>query len=154
MKQGIIAVDPGRTTGIAGIYWEEGANSITWFVEQASIEEGLKDLLDRFFYHDPEWIICESFQYRRLPKVDLTAVEIIGALKFYAELYMFPGLHFQPPGTKTMMDNDKLKALEMYSKGKPHANDAMRHLLNFVITGKAGEPIQRWVLETLRHALG
>ena len=152
MKYGLVAVDPGRTTGLAGLYWDDSGNGMTWFVQEIKIQSGLKDILDRSFAHDPEWVVCESFQYRRLPKVDLTAVEIIGAFKLYADLFMFPGLSFQAPGTNTLWDNNKLKALEMYKAGHPHAMDAMRHALYFISTGKAGEPIQRWVLETLRHA--
>ena len=152
MKYGLVGVDPGRTTGIAGLYWDDSGSGMTWFAEECHINEGMKDLLDRCFYHDPEWVIVESFQYRRQRKADLTAVEIIGAFKLYAGLFLFPGLSFQPPGTKTLFDNDKLKALEMYQPGHPHAMDALRHALHFICVGKAGEPIQRWVLETLRHA--
>ncbi len=96
-------------------------------------------------------IVCESFEYRRNPKdsgrdnIVLDSKEYIGVAKLYKEMFDHttadrPGelqLVFQTAATgKGFWTDQKLAAVRKFSTPKtkwPHANDAMRHLLHYMV---------------------
>lgn len=80
----------------------------------------------------PDTVVCESFQYRpALDKAVLEPVEVIGAVKVWCYRYQVR-LVFQTPSSRMWWTNEKLKRMNVYRKANPHANDAMRHLLNYL----------------------
>ena len=119
-----VSLDPGKTTGVC--IWEDShfvTNQIT--AKAAGFGEWL-DQLQRM-----DVLIYESFQYRRLPNVELTAVELIGVVKYWAyskDVHVMA----QPPSSKTLWDDKKLRRVELYKPNAPHANDAARHMLYYI----------------------
>lgn len=80
----------------------------------------------------PDTVVCESFQYRpKLDKAVLTPVEVIGGIKLWCVKHGVK-LVFQTPGQRMWWNDDRLKGMRLYKPGKPHANDAMRHLLTYL----------------------
>lgn len=96
-------------------------------------------------------IVCESFEYRRNAKdrsrdnIVLDSKEYIGVAKLYKEMFDHtaadrPGelqLVFQTAAIgKGFWTDEKLQAVRKFSTPKtkwPHANDAMRHLLYYMV---------------------
>ena len=81
-------------------------------------------------------IICESFQYRQLPKAVLTPVEVIGVVKEWARQNEVEVIFQTPAQGKFYFSDTRLKAMGLWKPGKPHAMDAMRHLLYFLGFGQ------------------
>jgi len=82
----------------------------------------------------PEHIVCERFEYRmHLEKADLFSRELIGVVSLYVQERDDVQLYMQMPrevlGKTNYFSNEKLKETRVFRPGKPHANDAMRHLL-------------------------
>jgi hypothetical protein len=74
-------------------------------------------------------IVYESFLYQRRDKVDLRPVEAIGVIKLYAALNSITLVAQTPATGKRFWTDDKIKKLNLWEEGQPHAMDAMRHLL-------------------------
>ena len=98
-------------------------------------------------FERPDVVICEEFQYqiRRnkgvdMPGVVLVSKEYIGITKLWCDIrqkeYVEQKLHVVGPSA--FWTDDKLKAIDLYAAGKPHRNDAVRHLL-YYITFTLGE---------------
>lgn len=148
----IMAVDPGVTTGIAS-YSYNLKRWQTWQLPFEPIrlyefwETELKDLSDY------ATVICETFDYRpegkynfggsrAVPKVDLTAREVIGILKLACD-YAGINIVWQKPsivngdnGRKTkdptvFWTDDKVKGLGLFKPGHVHEMDAVKHILHY-----------------------
>jgi hypothetical protein len=76
-------------------------------------------------------IVYESFLYQRRDKVDLRPVEAIGVIKLYHEIYRTPIISQTPSQGKAFWTDDRLKKLDLWEAGQPHAMDALRHLLYY-----------------------
>ena len=95
---------------------------------------------------EPTKLIYESFQYRRVPNADLTAVELIGVLKLWGA-NSDTEIISQTPSTKTLWDDLKLKKMGLYKAKNPHSMDALRHMLYYVTTND--EPLKEYFLDML-----
>ena len=86
-------------------------------------------------FQKPDHIICESFEFRmRQTGLELFSRELIGVVNLYFQQYTdVADLFMQSPSEALggYFNNEKLKHDNVYEKGKPHANDAMRHLLHW-----------------------
>ena len=122
MTQKIMAFDPGFTTGVA--VHEDGMLTLMQI-------KGLKTVWDVLFTGEPDMIVYESFLYQRRDKVDLRPVEAIGVIKLYSELQTVPILSQTPAQGKRFWTDKKIKQLDLWEPGEPHAMDALRHLLYF-----------------------
>ncbi len=120
----IMAFDPGHTTGIV-IY--------TGTLEKPTVTqvEGLKPLWKTLNVFQPAMIVYESFLYQRRDKVDLRPVEAIGVIKLYAAINRTPIMSQTPSQGKAFWTDDRLKKLDLWETGQPHAMDALRHLLYY-----------------------
>lgn len=125
----ILSLDPGGTTGYA--ITSVGTRSMPVIQRSGQIQNGLKGFLDfhwdilEDYYFDR--IVCESFTLREgVHGVDLSPVYIIGALE---ALYPATEIIYQEPKLKPLCDDDRLKKLELHVPGKPHRNDAVRHMV-------------------------
>lgn len=78
----------------------------------------------------PDVLIYERFDHAQRYKVDYTPVEQIGVIKLYSQLRKVE-LVPQSRSDKQYFTNSKLKHLDYYIPGKPHAMDAVRHLLRY-----------------------
>ena len=126
----IVALDPGGTTG--WIHWRPDSESVGGQLGPVKHHLELYELLENF---NPTIIVCERFDYRsKKIKVVLTAREYIGVAELYQQTYpQTVDLVMQPVMKHpTAFWNDiKLKQLGLYTPGKPHRNDATRHLLHY-----------------------
>lgn len=124
----VSALDPGITTGWAFGLIDDGAMRVT-SGQQEWDHLGLYNWLE---YQKPEYIVCERFQFRqRQDNLELFSRELIGVTNLYVKQHKDVQLHMQSPSEALggYFKNEKLKHDHVYEKGKPHANDAMRHLL-------------------------
>jgi len=151
----ITALDPGGTTGVA--FYDADVIFNTDEQPELHNEEWdtlqliepdhhrtLKAILER--RHTTNTIIvCESFQYRRpvdAPAVELISCEYIGVVKLVAQerpdiqvVWQTPGKVIPPKNRNVaggFWTDDKLKQVRKWSPGRKHANDAMRHLLQYM----------------------
>ena len=132
----VIAFDPGGTVGYA---FYDG--------KELTIHGG--EITDDNDYHlklwsmlgtmQPNTIIYEQFTYRKGKEAaDLTARDCIGVIKLYAGLHKQSVALLDSPVVKgksktSFWSDDKLKRIGLYNVGKPHQNDATRHLLHYLV---------------------
>lgn len=136
----VIALDPGITTGYAvGVIELDAVEPMGVISGQFKWDEsGLFQELNR---SSPDRIIYETFQYRSekmygkkgaLYKVELFPRNLIGVINLYAQLNTNVKLYTQSPAAgKSYWGDQMLKKALVYKVGSPHANDAMRHLLQW-----------------------
>ena len=117
-----MAFDPGHTTGVV---IEEGNNLSVMQVQ------GLKPLWKVLHTGQPAMIVYESFLYQRRDKVDLRPVKAIGVIELFAEINRTPIMSQTPSQGKAFWTDNRLKKLDLWETGQPHAMDALRHLLYY-----------------------
>ena len=122
----IVAFDPGFTTGVARF-----GKDIDEMFETTQVVgiSGLWDVLHMGAPYDR--IVYESFLYQRRDKVDLRPVEAIGVIKLYAAIHDITLVAQTPATGKRFWTDEKIKKLNLWEEGQPHAMDAMRHLLYY-----------------------
>jgi hypothetical protein len=124
----VVAFDPGITTGYAMGDINEVGKMLIATGQQKWTQKGLFDNLEWF---KPDRIVYESFEFRRKSRdnLELFSRELIGVIELYADVNKVP-THVQSPSQVMMYFTDsRLKKDGAYKPGKPHANDAVRHLL-------------------------
>lgn len=130
LKQ-ILGVDPGGTTGFCVIEYGPDSKPVlkeAW--QEAGGLGGVLAIRDKIIKH--EIVVCESFTLRPGVKMpDLSPVYIIGALE--ALMPYQDSLVYQQPSAKVLCPDDKLKKIGMYQVAKPHANDAIRHAIIYLV---------------------
>lgn len=151
-KHFILAVDPGKATGLAAFSYVKGEEPVMLESFEAQFEtyapwirKWLSEPLDYDFVH----IICERFTINAQTVKNSQApysLEEIGVLKqiLLDEGFSPEEIKFQSPAdAKAMWDNSKLKKLDYWHRGgEGHALDAIRHGLLYMI--KLGwSPINR-----------
>lgn len=151
MVKYIMAVDPGVTTGIATYNYGTQA-WMTWQIPYVPIK-----LYEFFMPHIGSkvltTVICERFDYRpvgkydfggsrAIPKVDLTAVRVIGLLEL-ACAYAGNEIVWQSPSTingddgkktgspSVFWTDAKVKKLGLYKTTSVHSIDAVKHILHY-----------------------
>lgn len=127
MKNKLLCIDPGGTSGISMLEYSEAESPKLVFHTQ--VENGLQGFIKFYdeFYMKLAWdkIVCESFTLRTAVKFpDLSPVYIIGALEVLAGPI---SITYQPPTSKPLCDDSVLKRIGMHLPGKGHANDSTRH---------------------------
>lgn len=123
----MIAIDPGKTTGIC----LHRNRAISAFI----FKDGHKALYEFIASFKPEVVIYERFDYRpHQPNVDLIPVELIGVIKLYCQKHLCQEVpQKQLKGHRGFWTDDKLKALGLYKVGQQgHSNDALRQMLFFI----------------------
>jgi hypothetical protein len=140
----VLAVDPGKATGMALFSLESGQEPVLIWSGEFQQDEYAKPIRDTLaLYGDTLDVVCERFTINAQTVRNSQApysLEQIGILK---QCLMDAGrkpddIYFQSPAdAKAMFDNKKLKKLEYWHKGgEGHALDAIRHgLLKLVKTG-------------------
>lgn len=125
----LLAIDPGLKCGYAIFDTDPDPDDPPYEAAQC-IDHQVHWLLDA---HKPDVVICERFSLRQVKPADLVPVEVIGVVKDWCyrtetELTMQTASQ-----AKHFWTNPRLKTQGIYLKGKPHANDAMRHLLYYIL---------------------
>ena len=135
----VLAVDPGKMTGMA--WWDRsGALREVGQMEQF-------EFLDWVFQHIHEFdvIVCESYHITQatLKKSrQYQPLEIIGALRWMASFYLCKFKLQSPSDAKIFAVNEKLKIIGWYQPGRDHANDALRHLMLYLVKENVVRPEQ------------
>lgn len=144
----VIGFDPGVTTGVC-IYNggnRKGTGSLTsrgfvWEHRVLDTDPHHQDLWKLLTLERPGVVVCESFTYQRRDKVILTSLEYIGVIKLYCSMTKTPLKMQTPAQAKGFWDNTKLKHLDLWITSSPHAMDALRHVLTYLV--KSGD--QSWL---------
>lgn len=135
----ILAFDPGGTTGMATY----DSLPLSGYPHHMSLQIGggehHEELYEALTSHRPDVIVCESFEYRQFAgvpkaKVELVSRDYIGVIKLYAQQHSITPVFHTASAAKAFVTDDKLKALDVYKPGNPHANDAMRHLIFYRVS--------------------
>lgn len=129
----LMAFDPGVTTGVA---WTTPQGTETAHIKGDLAHKMVWDVLENY---KPEKIVCERFNYQRRDKVVLEPVSIIGAVKTWYEVRGISlgsrSLTLQTPSqAMNLWTDSKLQKIGLWEPGRPHAMDALRHLLYYITT--------------------
>jgi len=146
MPRYVLAVDPGKMTGVALFSYESGSEPVLeWSkeLEQHEVAEVVRATLWTATIRHNVDVVCERFVINAQTVRNTQApysLEVIGIVKqcLHDNGKAMDDIYFQAPAdAMTMFDNEKLKKLEYWHRGgKGHALDAIRHaLLRLVKTG-------------------
>lgn len=147
----IIGLDPGGTTGWASL----DTNSGEWTHSQLGPHEHhleLEKCLESVLPRKMHALVCESFEYRRDQRdnVQLVSREYIGVVKLFAQKYGTPVVFQTASQGKAFWKDEKLKLCNLHVPGNPHANDATRHVLAYMLRYQRSTPLLQSYLEALR----
>lgn len=119
-----LALDPGKTTGIAWRTPEGELHGIQWPGHLIVV------VLDGFHVNPGiDEIVVELFRSRPGAAVNLSAPEVLGRVDAWAEEREVPVYRQDPSWAKRKVNNDVLRAMGGWKRGEEHARDAIRHLL-------------------------
>ena len=142
----VLAIDPGITTGLT--YAEVFENIVFLRCWQDKLRH--LDLWMLFVTHDPNWIICETFEYRNRARegLELFPRELIGICNLWVQdrkiedkLYMQTAAQ-----AKGHFTDQQLKKYSVYSN-KVHGRDSMRHFLHWFTFGPGYQYNKRQKME-------
>lgn len=129
----ILAVDPGKATGIARMWNGEFKSTILPWYEAMQLIERDGKLYDL--------VVCEDY---RISKQTLTkgadahwAMGAIGIITYVGMREGFETIKQSPADAKSFSTDKKLKQLEWCTPGPGHDNDAARHLLLALVNRRA-----------------
>lgn len=151
MNKYIIAIDPGKTTGLAVLHLTSNSFELVETQQLGNPDYVWESLLERIVYykdsHEDVVVLCESFELRPdVAQPDETPKYIIKDLNRYVE----PAhtIEYQmasqakvgiPPGKSGR--RDRLHAFGLHQRGNQHANDAIRHCLVYAIEKLRHKPL-------------
>lgn len=136
----VLAVDPGKTSGIALLSWDgdKDSNPLVEWSKEVNDEDFAEEIATALSAagSDQLFVACESFVINMQTAKNSQApwsLENIGVLKYMCRKYNYKpaDISFQSPANaKSMFDNPALKRLGTWHVGGAgHANDAIRHAL-------------------------
>lgn len=137
----LLCLDPGGTTGIAK--FEDG--HLVFRTQEQFTPGSLYTYLVRSNRVDSFEVVCEDYRvYQQFAKQhtnsSLLTVRLLGALEAFCEREHVP-LHLQMAGTaKPFATDQKLKEWGFYLPGNPHAMDAIRHGVYYLLFRKPDQP--------------
>lgn len=137
----LVALDPGGTTGIARTMFNktDGTCGKVYVDELGGAHHKL--LWDFLCKESPDVIIYERFTHQNrqsndagagIGAIDLVSREYIGVARLYAQLTSKKTAPQMPDTGKKLWPDRKVRGLDLWHPGMPHAMDATRHLLYFV----------------------
>lgn len=143
----IVSLDPGGQTGLC-VNEIGDTEIVAWQLEE---EEHHTTLWNTLAARQPLVVVCENFTYRRVSSkgtehynVVLKSVEYIGVARLYAQLHNITFRLQMPSHAKNLWTDDKLKKLGLHHKNMPHANDAIRHMLYYLVVERGEQwPVYR-----------
>lgn len=133
----VLTLDPGGTTGYctADLTNNDLLNIRVAQLNVPNHHATLWTLLNKF---KPEVLISESFEYRNQSRAGLVLVskEYIGVAKLWYQLNDSSEYIEQSPGVaKSFVADAHIKKLGLWVAGKPHAMDALRHMIYYTVNG-------------------
>jgi len=136
----LVGIDPGNTTGIAfGAYPADDKPYDPEFTYQAGVEQYFEFLKALSTEEMPITVVCESFTLQRgrpMSSDQISPTYLIGALQYLAYVNRDITLVMQTPAAAKEGVKDKhLEKLGLLQTPKTkwnHANDAMRHVVQYL----------------------
>lgn len=128
----IIAVDPGKNTGVA--FYNHAWDELTAVQDLDQIET-VYAVYSKLVVGTVEVIVCESYSVTgsRVVKFQPYSLEIIGALRWLAELFGVEFVLQKPGDAKKIGSDDRIKKWGQWKSSTPHANDAQRHAFLYAV---------------------
>lgn len=132
----ILAVDPGKASGLALFSLETGEEPILIWAQECQQEEYAKPIRSTLAEYPNALVVCERFIINAQTAKKTQAPYSLEQIGILRQCLMDAGRNaddiiFQSPSdAKAMFDNPKLKKLEYwFVGGDGHALDAIRHAL-------------------------
>lgn len=135
----VLALDPGETTGWAlfeyGLLVDAGQTN-----KHKEVVTAVTELQMLFRMTNPSFVVIEDYRvYAHKAKSHsweaLHTPKLIGAIQALCAVRGTADI-LQMASSKQFVTNDKLRMWKMYYKGKPHANDAIRHGCYYLLFNK------------------
>lgn len=128
----ILAIDPGLTTGVAILDGELGITTLQ--LQPEELYEFITNMGDRLNVFDA--IVCEAYMISpdTLRKSrQLWSLELIGFMRYVAWRSNITFKLQQASSAKKFVTNELLKTYGLFIPGRDHANDALRHLVIYLV---------------------
>lgn len=125
-----MALDPGGTTGVSVVTDEDEIKFGRSQIGGLTHHQVLYDCLTSY---QPSVVICESFVYQQRINVNLISVEYIGVVRLWCLQNDCPLEMQHASQVKRLWSDDKIKRMGLWIAGQPHAMDATRHALHFLV---------------------
>lgn len=140
----VLAVDPGKTTGYATLNWPLpgfASHQLPWLEFLTRTHFELQREYNVASPLPPIQVVVEEFvitpnthKLSAQPEVR----DVRGAMRYLSLVYLGQEPTFQTAANaKSFASDSLLKQLGWWSRGKPHANDAARHLVVRLVDIKA-----------------
>lgn len=140
MTTHVLAVDPGKATGLSFFSYERGEEPVMIWSKEVQFDTYAEPIRSVLAEYPDVHVICERFTINAQTVRNSQApfsLEEIGVLKQIMIDYGYTpeNLKFQSPAdAKAMFDNKKLKKLDYWHKGgEGHALDSIRHGLLYMV---------------------
>lgn len=137
----IVSFDPGKLTGFAD--WEDGKLLETRELTTEDVYTWCAGIFAGEFFA-PDVIVCEAYvisQRTVRGSAQPWSLELIGLLRFVAYETASKFELQQASAAKSFATNDRLKANGFWHVGgEGHANDALRHLVLYLVKARLIEP--------------
>ena len=137
MRELVLAVDPGETTG--WVTWARDANEVLAWGEDdeyafcARVDDWLAATGPRVTVLAEAFVITRETAKKSQQPYSLY---VLGAVRYLATKHGAEGPRLRSAAdAKRFATNDKLRTLGWYRRGAPHATDAHRHLLVWAVDG-------------------
>lgn len=138
----VLALDPGETTGYAAFI--DGALETYGQIPTPTIPQSIDPLAK--FLSSPllEYVVVENYQIYpwKLKDHKLSTVytpRLIGCIETLCYQHEHPLIKQTAQNAKKFATDEKLKVWNMYIKGQPHARDAIRHGIFFLLFGNKSQ---------------
>jgi len=141
----LLAVDPGETTGITVLDQRHPDNPTFVLAAQAQLktwpfEDAVHNFHDLFTIFKPTFMVFEAYHVYKWRLQEHTfsqvpTIQIIGALKTWAVHFGVPYIEQTAQTGKAFFTDSKLKMLDMFIAGQPHARDSLRHAATYLTFG-------------------
>jgi len=129
----VACFDPGITTGHAVGVMEDGLMKVR--CGQTAFDHIM--LYDQLQLLKPDMIVAEEFEFRGRARkgLELYPRELLGVLELYCQQNKIRLFRQKAATGMAYYSNEKLTRDGLYIRGKPHAMDALRHLLHWYTYG-------------------
>jgi hypothetical protein len=130
----VLWFDPGGTTGVAK-FLRRGAKTVITCWERPWLPGDFWDFLwDQHEKQIPMYLGHENF--KASPQTDHTALKVIGGIEIFADIQRIELCAEEPAniqGAAALVPERYQKALDLWMPGATHANDALRHIIWWLI---------------------
>lgn len=124
-----LAIDPGQTVGWAvGWMMPNGVHVADW----GELDRGAFSVADLATAYEVTDVVVEKFVPRgqRLKAGHSVAIEVADHVRIMCIEFLEVEFHWQQASdAKGVITDDRLKKMDLWVPGKPHARDAIRHLI-------------------------